>query len=286
MKTLILNEKNIKNKIYTIRGVQVMLGSDLAELYQIKNKRLNEQVRRNIKRFPKHFMFQLNNLETEYLRTQFATTKINWSKKRFNPYVFTEQGVAMLSGILNSAVAINISIQIMEAFVSMRKFISQNSRLFEKIEYNSKKILENNIKIDKIFNIIEKELPKKQGIFFDGQMFEARTFVCDLIRSAKKNIILIDNYIDDSTLQLFTIIKKDIKITIYTKNISEKIIKDLEIFNKSNNYIEIKKFDKSHDRFLLIDERTYHFGASLKDLGKKWFAFNKLENIDLLNKLT
>ena len=287
MKDLVLKNQNIKDKIFTLRGVQVMLDRDLAELYGVETKVLNQAVKRNIKRFPEKFRFQLKNIETNELVTicdRFE--KIKYSS--VNPYAFTEQGVAMLSSVLNSDIAIQISIKIMDAFVSMRRFISQNAEIFSRFERIEHKQIQYDKNFDKIFKALEdKSIKPKQGIFFDGQIFDAYKFVLDLIKTAKKEIVLIDNYIDENTLLLFSKTKK-IKITIFTKNISNKLKLDLEKYNSQYSPVEIKQFKNSHDRFLIIDNKQiYHFGASLKDLGKKWFGFNKFEidAVDMLKKL-
>ena len=287
MKDLVLKNQNIKDKIFTLRGVQVMLDRDLAELYGVETKVLNQAVKRNIKRFPEKFRFQLKNIETNELVTicdRFE--KIKYSS--VNPYAFTEQGVAMLSSVLNSDIAIQISIKIMDAFVSMRRFISQNAEIFSRFERIEHKQIQYDKNFDKIFKALEdKSIKPKQGIFFDGQIFDAYKFVLDLIKTAKKEIVLIDNYIDENTLLLFSKTKK-IKVTIFTKEISNKLKLDLEKYNSQYTPIEIKQFKNSHDRFLIIDNKQiYHFGASLKDLGKKWFGFNKFEidAVDMLKKL-
>ncbi len=286
MKDLVLKNQEIKDKIFTLRGVQVMLDRDLAELYGVETKRLNEQVKRNIKRFPDEFMFQLNEDEMKILRSQNATS--NWGGVRYGSYAFTEQGVAMLSAVLKSKKAIKTSIQIMNAFVSMRRFISQNAEIFSRFERIEHKQIQYDKNFDKIFKALEdKSIKPKQGIFFDGQIFDAYKFANDLIKTAKKEIVLIDNYIDENTLLLFSKVKK-IKVTIFTKEISNKLKLDLEKYNSQYSPIEIKQFKNSHDRFLIIDNKQiYHFGASLKDLGKKWFGFNKFEidAVDMLKKL-
>ncbi|MEI8364753.1 MAG: ORF6N domain-containing protein [archaeon] len=288
----LITQDNLKYKIYTIRDTQVMLDSDLAKLYKIEAIRLREQVKRNSIRFPNNFMFQLNLAEIDFMVSQNAIP----SKKHLGgtlPYVFTEQGVAMLSGVLKTKTAVNISIQIIDAFVSMRRFISRNTEIFNRLDSVERKQFEYQLKTDNkleiIFDAIEsRDIIKKQGIFFDGQVFDAYKFVSDLIRSAKKSIILIDNYIDDSVLTLFTKVSKNVNITIYTENITKQLKLDLEKYNSQYNPIIIKKFKKSHDRFLIIDNiEIYHFGASIKDLGKKWFGFAKLdkENTKILDKL-
>lgn len=282
----------IQRKIYTIHDVQVMLDRDLAELYQVKAIRLREQVKRNAKRFPSDFMFKLTEAEVDFMVSQNAIP----SKKHLGgylPYVFTEQGVANLAGVLSSDRAIDLNIQIMRAFVAMRKFIINNAQLFQRIDTverrQIKHEMETSEKFDKVFDELQsKDLEPKQGIFFDGQIFDAHKFVSDLIRKAEKSIILIDNYIDDTVLNLFTKRKKTVAVTILTKRITKELLLDLEKFNAQYPSIEIKEFKDSHDRFIIIDnEDVYHIGASLKDLGKKWFAFSKFEKkaLQILDKL-
>jgi hypothetical protein len=209
--------------------------------------------------------------------------------RKYLPYAFTEQGVAMLSAVLRSDTAVNISIQIMQAFVEMKKFIANNALLFQRLENVELKQMETDRKVLQLFSAIqEKSVKPKQGIFFEGQVFDAYSFAADLIRSAKKSIVLIDNYIDDTVLTLFTKRKQGVSLTIFTKQISKQMALDLKKHNQQYEPIEMKEFADAHDRFLIIDEKTvYHFGASLKDLGKKWFAFSKFdkEAVTLLNKL-
>ncbi len=204
--------------------------------------------------------------------------------KKYIPCVFTEQGVSMLSAVLRSKVAVEISIKIIDTFVEMRKFISSNANMFGRFERVEQRLSLHDEKFNKIFDAIEeKGTPQKQHIFYDGQIFDAYIFVSDIIKSAKSSIKLIDNYIDESTLVLFA--KRDAKTstTIYTKTISKQLSLDLQKYNSQYSKIEIKKFDLSHDRFLIVDEKeVYHFGASLKDLGKKWFAVSKMD-IDVLS---
>jgi len=292
---------DIKSRIYTVRGFQVMLDSDLAELYGVETKQLNRAVKRNIDRFPENFMFQLTEKELTILRSQIATSSDNslrsqivtlnenlrcqngtsslsYGGRRYLPFAFTEQGVAMLSGVLKSDVAVRISIQIMDAFVSMRKFISSNAQVFHRLDRVEIKQLEHDKKFDELFDAIQgKELPNK-GIFFDGQVFDAYKFVSDIIKSAKKSIILIDNYVDESVLILFSKRNKNVQAIIYTKEISKQLSLDLQKYNSQYSSIEIREFKNSHDRFMIIDNKeVYHFGASLKDLGKRWFAFSKFD---------
>lgn len=274
----------IKNKIFTIRGVQVILDKDLAELYGVETRVLNQAVKRNIERFPERFRFQLTKEEYEDLMSQNVISR--WGGTRKLPFAFTEQGVSMLSALLKSKTAIEISIKIIDAFVAMRKFISSNAQIFERLDRIELKQLEYDKKFNEIFKALENH-EQKQGIFFDGQIFDAYSFVSGLIKKAKKRIILIDNYIDESVLILFCKRKKNVSVTIYTKKITKQLELDLKKFNAQYEPIEIKKFGKSHDRFLIIDDDVYHFGASLKDLGKKWFAFSKFdkESVKMLEKL-
>lgn len=287
-----IETQSIQNKIYTIRDTQVMLDRDLAELYAVETRALKQAVKRNIERFPEDFMFELTDFEIDYLVSQSVIP----SKKHLGgakPFVFTEQGVSTLSSVLSSDKAIQIHIDIMRAFVKMRKFISQNASIFQKIESIEKRQIsyeiKNDTKVDAILNAIEeKGIPQKQHIFYDGQIFDAYLFVSDIIKSAKTSIKLLDNYIDESTLVLFT--KRDVKVNvqIYTKVISKQLQLDLQKHNAQYPKIEVEIFDLSHDRFLIIDDMDiYHFGASLKDLGKKWFAVSKMDidSFELIGRL-
>ena len=287
MNELIQVEQTIQSKIFTIRDKQVMIDRDLAELYQIETKVFNQAVKRNLKRFPQSFRFQLNENEKNELVTncdRFNSLKHSTSL----PYAFTEQGVSMLSAILKSDIAIDISIKIIESFVSMRKIITSNTLMFERFERVEQRLSLHDKNFDTLFKALEtKSKIPNQKIFYDGQIFDAYEFIANLIKSAKKEIKLIDNYIDETVLTLFSK-NQNIKVTIYTKTISKQLKLDLEKYNSQYNKIEIKKFDNSHDRFLIIDEREiYHIGASLKDLGKKWFAFSKMDkqSITILDKL-
>ncbi len=292
-----MKNDTIQNHIYTIRNVQVMLDSDLAALYGVEVKRLNEQVKRNIERFPEEFSFQLTAEEYDVLRSQFVTLEKSnplrsqaatlenrrGKHRKYLPYVFTEQGVAMLSAILGSEMAIRISIQIINAFVAMRRFIAVNAEVFQRLGAVERKQIEHKTeadqKFEQIFNAIEeRSIKPKQGIFFDGQIFDAHQFASDLIRTARKSIIVIDNYIDDTVLTLFSKADKKVRITILTRTISSQLALDVKKYNEQYPAITIKEFHNAHDRFLIIDGKTvYHFGASLKDLGKKWFAFSRFD---------
>jgi hypothetical protein len=309
-------DETIKSKIYTIRGLQVMLDSDLAELYDVESKRLNEQVKRNSDRFPQNFMFQLTEEEHQCLRSQIVTSSSSSSlrfqngtiddeeslrsqiatlengrgkHRKYLPYVFTEQGVAMLSAVLRSQTAVQMSIHIINAFVEMRRFISNNALIFQRLDSLEQKQSKTDVKVEAILNAIEdKSIKPKQGIFYDGQVYDAYAFVSDLIKSANDSIVLIDNYIDDTVFTLLSKRDSKVKATIYTKNITKQLELDLQKYNAQYSNIELRRFDASHDRFLIIDgKEVYHIGASLKDLGKKWFAFSKfdIEALNIMGKL-
>ena len=272
--------KNIESKIHTLRGLQVMLDSDLAELYGVDTKAFNQAVKRNKKRFPEKFMFQLSDSEYKSLRSQFVTLEKGRGKHRkYLPYAFTEQGVAMLSAVLKSRTAIEVSIRIMDAFVEMRKFLKDNAQIFQRMDLTERKLVQHDEKFEEVFNAIqEKDLKPEKGVFFNGQVFDAYKFISSLIRSAKKSIILIDNYVDESVLTMLSKRKEGVKASILTKEISRELALDIERFNTQYEKVQVKEFGDSHDRFLVIDKQEiYHVGASLKDLGKKWFAFSKLD---------
>ncbi len=279
----------IEEKILTIRGLQVMLDRDLAELYGVENKRLNEQVKRNIERFPGYFMFSLTADEYRVLRSQFATFNEKVAPK-YLPHAFTEQGVAMLSAVLRSPTAVSVSIRIMEAFVAMRQFIATNVNLvkrFETIEHSQLEMRQHqdvaDRRIDEVFKRLDAHTPPVEGIFYDGQIFDAHTFVSDLIRSARERIVLIDNYIDDTVLKRLDKRSEDVDATVYTQRISAKLRTDIDSHNAQYRPIDVKIATNVHDRFMVIDETVYHIGASIKDLGRKVFAFSKMGiNVDEL----
>ena len=281
---------DIQSRIHTIRGVQVMLDEDLADLYGVEVRVLNQSVKRNIDRFPEEFHFQLSTEENEVIKSQIVTLKSGRGKHRkYLPYAFTEQGVAMLAGVLRSETAVKMSIQIINSFVAMRRFIASNASIFHRLDSIELKQLEVDKKMEGVLNAIgSKEIQPKQGIFFDGQIFDAYKFVSDLFRSAEESIVIIDNYLDDSVLTHLTKRKKNVRVILFTKNITKYLALDVKKFNKQYQEIEIKEFKKAHDRFIIIDNTAvYHFGASLKDLGKKWFAFSKMDigAMEMLAKL-
>ncbi len=281
--------EDIKSRIFTIRGIQVMVDRDLATVYGVETKNLNLAVKRNIERFPDSFRFQLTEEEYKSLRLQIETSNTKRGGRRYLPYAFTEQGVAMLSAVLRSDIAVRVSIQIMQAFVEMKKFITTNAGIFQRLDKIEQKQIIADKNFDKIFKALEnKNLPPKQGIFYNGQVFDAYTLIADIIRTAKKSIILIDNYVDDTTLKHLAKRKSGVKAIIYTKTITKILKQDIKKHNEQYPEIELKKLTTAHDRFLIIDNKTvYHFGASLKDAGKKWFAFSKLDMDagDIVSKL-
>ncbi len=286
---------NIQPMIRIIRGKQVMLDRDLATIYGVETKRLNEQVKRNIERFPDDFMFQLTKEEFEEWKSQFATSKSVIMGARKLPYAFTENGVAMLSSVLRSQTAIEANIRIMRAFVSMRRFIATNAQLFQRletIEYHQLEMKQHqdvtDKRIDEVFKRLDANIPPMQGIFYDGQVFDAYRFVSDLIRKAKQSIVLIDNYVDDTVLTLLDKREVGVSAIIYTQRVSNQFQLDVDRHNAQYPFIEIKRFNKAHDRFLLIDDEVFHIGASVKDLGKKWFGFTLMRDItatELINKI-
>ena len=269
----------INNKIHTIRGVQVMLDSDLAELYGVEVRSLNQAVKRNTERFPEDFMFQLTNIEHFSLRSQFVTLKTaKGTHRKYLPYVFTEQGVAMLSSVLRSKKAVEVNVLIMRAFVEMRRFLVNNATVFEQFHRIDKKFLEHDENFNKLFDALEqKKLTPSQGIFFNGQVFDAFVFISKLIKTARSRIVLIDNYVDEDTLQLFSDKNSEVAVKVCTKNINQKLLLAAEKFDRQYGGLVITAFEDSHDRFIVIDYEVYHIGASLKDLGKKWFAFSRLD---------
>ncbi len=288
MKDAIAKPDKIKDKIHTIRGKQVMLDSDLAELYGVEVRVLNQAVKRNKERFPEEFMFQLTKEEYKLLRSQIVIS--SWGGRRYLPYAFTEQGVAMLSAVLKSKTAVEVSIRIMKAFVAMRRFITGKAEIFARLERVEYRIAEHDKEFEKVFNALgSKEIRPSQGIFFDGQIFDAYKFVCDLIRSAKKSVVLMDNYIDESVFTLLTKRNSNVRAIIYVGKITKQIMLDLKKYNAQYPPVEVKELKNIHDRFLIIDNKdVYHIGASLKDLGKKMFAFSKMnkEGLKLLERLS
>ena len=334
--------EQIESLIISVRGKQVILDRDLARLYGVETKRLNEQVRRNIDRFPEDFMFQLSKEEFENWKSQFATSiwddddmssqnattsgenlrsqiatsneNPNWKSQfatsnsikmgaRKLPYAFTENGIAMLSSVLRSPMAIATNIQIMRAFTAMRHFIASNAQVFQRLEIMernqlalnahqeeiSSHLAENDKKFEDVFRRLDDgSVQPTQRIFYDGEIFDAYTFINERIREAKKRIVLFDNYVDDSVLKMFDKRAKGVTAKIYTKYFTPELALDLKKHNAQYAPIDVQQFDRAHDRFLCIDDTVYFIGASLKDLGKKWFAFGKMDVMttdELLSKI-
>lgn len=280
-------ELSIKQKIYEIRDCRVMIDKDLAFLYGVETRVLNQAVKRNIERFPSDFHFQLT--MEECIRSQIVILNEGKGKHlKYLPYAFTENGIAMLSSVLRSSTAIEMNIRIMRIFTSMRRLLAHdvllNHRL-SNLEYHQ-------MEIEKRLDLVSKKIEDKnlpqEGIFFDGQIFNAYCFVSDLIRNATSSIVLIDNYIDDTVLTLLDKCNNNVIVTIYTNKITEQLKLDIKRHNEQYNTIDVICFNKSHDRFLIIDDCVYHVGASIKDLGKKWFAITLMKSIDsneILKKL-
>lgn len=320
--------EQIESLILTIRGKQVILDRDLARLYGVETKVLNQAVKRNIERFPEDFLFRLTKEEygilksqiaianaeylrsqnvtieneEDFLRSQNVTIDMRGRHLKYLPYAFTENGIAMLSGVLRSPVAIATNIHIMRAFNAMRHFIGSQAQVFQRLEVMernqlalnasqaelSAQVEENNKKFEEVFRRLDDHSQKpEKGIFYDGQIFDAYTFINERIREAKKRIVLIDNYVDDSVLTMLDKRNKNVDAMVYTKSISRQLWLDFEKHNAQYAPIEVKQFDRAHDRFLCIDDTVYLIGASLKDLGKKWFGFVKLEQAtdELLRKM-
>ena len=303
----------IEPLIRTIRGQQVLLDSDLAVLYGVETKQLNQQVKRNIERFPADFMFQLTkeelgdlksqivisntfgdsirsqnatiNTVDNSLRSQIVTIENRGRHTKYLPYAFTENGIAMLSSVLRSQTAIQVNIRIMRAFNAMRHFIASNAKIFQRLDVMEQNQLalaahqtETDHKLEEVFRLLDNGIAQpQQGIFFDGQIFDAYTFINERIREAKEQIVLIDNYIDDSVLTMLDKRSEGVSAKIYTKKLSAQLLLDIQKHNAQYAPIDVVEFDRAHDRFLCIDETVYHIGASIKDLGKKWFAFNRME---------
>ena len=285
-----LDIEDIKNLIYTIRGKQVMLDSDVAMLYHYTTKNINKAVKRNIDRFPEDFCFQLTEMEFQNLRFQFGTLnkKVNNGDvtRKYLQYVFTEQGISMLSGVLKNEIAVKVSVNIMRAFVEMRKFLMINGQVFERLSTVEYKLLEHDKKFDEVFNQLQLEDNIKQQIFFNSQIYDAYSLIIDIIKRANRKILIIDNYIDDSILKMLAKKKSDVEVIILTSNKSNIENLDIQKFNKEYPVLKVAKTNKFHDRFIVIDNKEmYHLGASIKDLGKKCFAINKIEDIEIIGKI-
>ena len=267
----------VRSKIQIIRGTAVMIDRDLAVLYSADTKRINEQARRNIERFPDRFRFQLTNEETSQL-VAFCDRFKALKHSTVNPFAYTEQGVAMLATVLKSETAVKVSIGIMDAFVEMHRLLESTAGLSQRIESLEYRQLKTDHRINELFQFIEShDTPAKEGVFFDGQIFDAYAFISELIRSAKSSITLIDNYVDASVLLLLSKRSAGVLARIVTRKMSESLQLDIEKYSRQYAPIEVVESSRFHDRFLIIDETVYHIGASLKDLGKKLFAFSRMD---------
>ena len=285
---VIVDNKEIQSMIYTFRGRQVMLDSDLAMLYQVETKYLNRQRNRNAERFPEDFCFQLSKEEYEFLRCQNVTSKNENGSggRRYLPYVFTEQGIAMLSSVLKSEVAAKASINIMRAFVEMRKFFISNNEMFARLDRVELKQLETDKKLEEVFDYIATTKEVKQKIFFNGQIYDAFSLMVELVEKAGTELILIDNYVDINTLNILSKKKDGVNVLIVTSGKGNLTDKDIAKFNSQYPKLTVKISKDFHDRFLIIDRRdVYHIGASIKDAGKKSFGITKLEVEELTKSL-
>ncbi len=283
-----LPQSAVETRILTIRGQQVIIDRDLASFYGVETKTLNQAVKRNLERFPLHYRFQLTKEETE----EVVTNCDHLSVLKFSPnraYAFTERGVAMLSAVLHSPKAVKVSIRIMDAFVAMRHFLISNAQVFQRLDRIELKQLETDHKIEQVFEKLEeKTISPTQGIFFDGQIYDAYEFICGLIKSATARIVLIDNYVDDTVLTMLDKREAGVSASIHTQKVSPQFQLDITKHNAQYPVIRVKEFKKSHDRFLILDNQVYLIGASLKDLGKKWFAVSLMSETDpemLLSRL-
>lgn len=277
-----------------------MIDRDLAEIYEVETKRLNEAVKRNLKRFPPHYMFQLTKEEQErysFLRSQFATinnltsqittSSLRGRHSKYLPYAFTEQGVSMLASVLNSDTAVETSIKIIDAFVAMRHFMQNNAKIFVEIDNIKQHIVEHDVhlfendkKIDRIWALLEKnEKEDKQRLFFDGQIYDAFSLIVSIVQKAKNDIVLIDNYVNTETLDILSEKKKGVDVHIFTSKNTKLTKTAIDKFNSQYPNLTLSYTDKFHDRFLIIDHTTaYHIGASIKDAGKKCFAVSLIND--------
>ena len=289
----VVTAEDIRSMVYSVRGKQVMLDSDLAKLYGVETGALNRQAKRNEARFPADFRFQLSKEEMENLKCQFGISSLSTSEyggRRTLPYAYTEQGVSMLASVLKSAPAIRVSVDIMRAFVEMRKFIANNAALFDRISSVELKQVEyqkkTDAKLDQIFEYIDSQEESSQKLFFDGQIYDAFSFLIELIASAESSILLIDGYVDVYTLNLLAKKQANVPVKIYTFPKTRLTLKDVNKFNEQYPMLEVHYTKAFHDRFLLLDEeRLYHIGASLKDAGKKCFAVSLMEDAELREDL-
>ena len=282
---VIVDNKEIQSMIYTFRGRQVMIDRDLAYLYNVETKALNQAVKRNINRFPESFRFQISDDEKDELVTncdRFKTLK----HSSLNPYAYTEQGIAMLSAVLRSDVAVEVSIKIMNSFVEMRKFLLSNREMFARLYRVELKQLETDKKLEEVFDYIATTKEVKQKIFFNGQIYDAFSLMVEIVEKAEKELILIDNYVDVNTLNILSKKKDGVNVLIVTSGNGNLTDKDVAKFNSQYPKLAVKISNDFHDRFFIIDRNeVYHIGASSKDAGKKSFGITKLDVEDLTTSL-
>ena len=283
----VYDREKIRSMIYEIRGKQVMLDSDVAMLYHYDTKNVNKAMKRNIERFPEDFCFQLTEEELESLRFQFGTLNKNkrGQHRKYLPYVYTEQGVSMLAGILKNDISIKVSISIIRAFIEMRKFISNNANMLNRLTTVEYKLLEHDKKFDEVFNELQNNKEEKvtSKIFYNGQIYDAYSLIIKIIKEAKEKILIIDNYIDDTILEMLSKKNKEVEVVVLTSNNCNLTKLDIQKFNKQYPTLNLSKTSIFHDRFIVIDNKNlYHIGASLKDLGKKCFGINKIEDVNFI----
>ena len=287
----------VRGRILTVRGVQVLLDRDLAELYGVSTGALNQAVKRNINRFPERFMFQLSEDEFKNWKSQIVISNLSEATVRMGlrkrPFVFTEHGVAMLASVLRSETAVRVSLAIIDAFIAMRRLLIANAEVFKRIETVERRQIvdqaQNEERFKKVFKALDEKKEKVQGIFYDGQLWDARALVLKLVSSAKRSLALIDNWATAATLDLFTKKRKGMKVTIitsehYKKNVPHHQISDadIETFNAQYPKLTVRYNETFHDRFLIIDDKElYLIGASLKDLGAKCFGFTKMDSAEI-----
>lgn len=292
MNKVLIKDKNIENMIYEIRGKQVMLDSDLAKLYQVETKRINEAIRNNMEKFPERFCFKLTKTEYDFLRSKFSTLKEKGRGKhsKYLPHVFTEQGVAMLATILKSKTAINVSIQIMDAFVSMRKYISSNlieqryiNNLVLTHEDNFKEVYQDIRLLQESFDKLE-EKKRVNEIYFQGQIYDAYSKIIEIFKTALEELIIIDRYVDITILDMIKNLKCNvILITKDNNNLSKLSIKK---YQEQYHNLRIIYNDTFHDRYFILDKKTiYHCGTSINHAGNRTFSINILEDILIKNSL-
>ena len=281
------NETMIRDLIYTVRGTQVMLDSDLARLYQVETKNLNRAAKRNESRFPEDFRFQLTREERDALRCQIGTSNDDQESgrggRRYLPYVYTEQGVAMLSAVLRSQVAIDASVRIMRAFVEMRHFIASNAAMFEQDRGVELKLLEyqktTDERFERVFDYMETHDAPRQKVFFDGQVYDAFELLVSIVQRAEREIVLIDGYVDAGTLNILAKKRDGVDVAVWTHPRTRLTQRDVDTFNAQYPQLTVEHTIAFHDRFIVLDDTEGYFvGASLKDAGTKSFAISRIED--------